>query len=131
MFTLAKLLFSGEQVPTRKIIEELECSEATLTRYLRELRETYEVTVKYSKSTYSYHMCDAGKLTKHDVAQMTNALKKQEDAEVGDGKVSLTKIKKRAVTVSLSKSIIAKLDRLASSGGSNRSEIIEQLIQNS
>ena len=76
-------------------------------------------------------MCDAGKLTKHDVAQMTNALKKQEDAEVGDGKVSLTKFKKRAVTVSLSKSIIAKLDRLASSGGSNRSEIIEQLIQNS
>ncbi|WP_411568919.1 ribbon-helix-helix protein, CopG family [Shewanella sp. SM96] len=42
--------------------------------------------------------------------------------------VSLTKVRKKAVSISLSKATISKLDRLANEKNVSRSDIIEMLI---
>lgn len=128
-FTLAISLFSEKNVSAAKIIEDLGCSEATLTRYLRDLRKTYNVTIKYSKSTHSYQLTDMGSLTKKDINHMKAAIQKNETSDISDETISLTKIRKRAVTLSLTKAAISKLDQLASAEGKKRSEIVESLIK--
>ncbi|MGL5335244.1 MAG: ribbon-helix-helix domain-containing protein [Enterovibrio sp.] len=127
IFTLAISLFPRKPVCAKKIIDDLACSEATLTRCLRELRELYSLTIKYSKSTHSYQLTDLGSLTNKDVAQMQYAIqnqKKLDEKEVA----SQTKLIKRSVTLSLSSAAIEKLDQLAAANEKNRSEIIERLI---
>ncbi|EKP0310115.1 helix-turn-helix domain-containing protein [Aeromonas sp. 23P] len=130
-FTLAISLFSEKHVSATKIIEALGCSEATLTRSLRDLREAYNVTIKYSKSTHSYQLTDTGNLTKKDISHMQTAIEKHDASESNDETVSLTKIRKRAVTLSLTKTGISKLDRLAAAKGKTRSDIVESLIMGS
>lgn len=130
-FTLAISLFSEKHVSATKIIEDLGCSEATLTRSLRDLRETYNVTIKYSKSTHSYQLIDAGNLTKKDISHMQTAIEKHDASDSNDETVSLTKIRKRAVTLSLTKAAISKLDRRAAAEGKTRSDIVESLIKDS
>ncbi|QJT19617.1 tellurium resistance protein TerW [Aeromonas sp. 1805] len=127
-FTLAISLFSEKHVSATKIIEDLGCSEATLTRSLRDLRETYNVTIKYSKSTHSYQLTDAGNLTKKDISHMQTAIEKHDASDSNDETVSLTKIRKRAVTLSLTKAAISRLDWLAATEGKKRSDIVESLI---
>lgn len=128
-FTLAISLFSEKRVSATKIIEDLGCSEATLSRSLRDLRETYNVTIKYSKSTHSYQLTDVGSLTKRDISHMQTAIQKHEASDINDETVSLTKIRKRAVTLSLTKAAISKLDQLAAAEGKKRSDIVESLIK--
>jgi len=128
-FTLAIQLSSGKPVSTKAVIEKLECSGATLTRCLRELRERYSATIKFSKANNSYHMTDPGTLTKKDVRQMATSLQKDAESEEVESVVSLTKVKKKAITLSLSRVAIAKIDRAARLRNSNRSDTIEQLIQ--
>ena len=83
-FTLAISLFSEKHVSATKIIEDLGCSEATLTRSLRDLRETYNVTIKYSKSTHSYQLTDTGNLTKKDISHMKTAIEKHDASDIND-----------------------------------------------
>ncbi|WP_428847846.1 ribbon-helix-helix protein, CopG family [Shewanella glacialipiscicola] len=45
-----------------------------------------------------------------------------------DENVSLTKVRKKAVSISLSKATISKLDSLANEKNVSRSDIIEMLI---
>lgn len=130
-FTLAISLFSEKHVSATKIIEDLGCSEATLTRSLRDLRETYNVTIKYSKSTHSYQLTDTGNLTKTDISHMKKAIEKHDASDINDETVSLTKIRKRAVTLSLTNAAISKLDKRAAAEGKTRSDIVESLIKNS
>lgn len=130
-FTLAISLFSEKHVSATKIIEDLGCSEATLTRSLRDLRETYNVTIKYSKSTHSYQLTDTGNLTKKDISHMKTAIEKHDASDINDETVSLTKIRKRAVTLSLTNAAISKLDKRAAAEGKTRSDIVESLIKNS
>lgn len=70
IFILAQLLASGQLVSANTIIQKLGCSEATLTRYLREIRHIFNATIRYSKSNHSYHMIDAGNLTENELIQM-------------------------------------------------------------
>ncbi|BDS28558.1 helix-turn-helix domain-containing protein [Aeromonas caviae] len=128
-FTLAISLFSEKHVSATKIIEDLGCSEATLTRSLRDLRETYNVTIKYSKSTHSYQLTDTGNLTKKDISHMKTAIEKHDASDINDETVSLTKIRKRAVTLSLTNAAISKLDKRAAAEGKTRSDIVESLIK--
>lgn len=128
-FTLAIQLSSGKAVSAKAVIENLECSGATLTRCLRELRERYSATIKFSKANNSYHMTDTGTLTKKDLRQMAEYLKKDDESEEIESVVSLTRVKKKAITLSLSKVAISKIDRAAKLRNSNRSDTIEQLIQ--
>lgn len=130
-FTLAISLFSEKHVSATKIIEDLGCSEATLTRSLRDLRETYNVTIKYSKSTHSYQLTDTGNLTKKDISHMKAAIEKHDASDINDETVSLTKIRKRAVTLSLTNAAISELDKRATAEGKTRSDIVESLIKNS
>lgn len=130
-FTLAISLFSEKHVSATKIIEDLGCSEATLTRSLRDLRETYYVTIKYSKSTHSYQLTDTGNLTKKDISHMKTAIEKHDASDINDETVSLTKIRKRAVTLSLTNAAISELDKRAAAEGKTRSDIVESLIKNS
>ncbi|MFQ2905472.1 helix-turn-helix domain-containing protein [Aeromonas caviae] len=130
-FTLAISLFSEKHVSATKIIENLGCSEATLTRSLRDLRETYNVTIKYSKSTHSYQLTDTGNLTKKDISHMKTAIEKHDASDINDETVSLTKIRKRAVTLSLTNAAISELDKRAAAEGKTRSDIVESLIKNS
>ncbi len=127
IFTLAVLLSSGESVSANTIIKNVDCSGATLTRALRDLRDVYNTTIKYSKSSHSYQMTDAGNLTHVEIALMQRSLSKSEilsDDEI----VNLTKLRKKAVSISLSKATISKLDRLANEKNVSRSDIIEMLI---
>lgn len=128
-FTLAISLFSEKHVSATKIIEDLGCSEATLTRSLRDLRETYNVTIKYSKSTHSYQLTDTGNLTKKDISHMKTAIEKHDASDINDETVSLTKIRKRAVTLSLTNAAISELDKRAAAEGKTRSDIVESLIK--
>ncbi|MFK8770165.1 hypothetical protein [Aeromonas caviae] len=130
-FTLAISLFSEKHVSATKIIEDLGCSEATLTRSLRDLRETYNVTIKYSKSTHSYQLTDTGNLTKKDISHMKTAIEKHDASDINNETVSLTKIRKRAVTLSLTNAAISELDKRAAAEGKTRSDIVESLIKNS
>lgn len=131
VFTLAISLFSERHVSATKIIEDLGCSEATLTRSLRDLRETYNVTIKYSKSTHSYQLTDTGNLTKKDISHMKAAIEKHDASDINNETVSLTKIRKRAVTLSLTNAAISELDKRAAAEGKTRSDIVESLIKNS
>ena len=54
IYTLAILLGSGKPVSAESIITALNCSEPTLTRALKELRESYAAEIKYSKAGHSY-----------------------------------------------------------------------------
>jgi hypothetical protein len=60
---------------------------------------------------------------------MKAAIQKNETSDISDETISLTKIRKRAVTLSLTKAAISKLDQLASAEGKKRSEIVESLIK--
>ncbi|MCL1132383.1 hypothetical protein L2748_22125 [Shewanella sairae] len=53
IITLTVLLSSGESVPANKIIKHADCSGATLTRTLRDIRNAYNTRIKYSKSNHS------------------------------------------------------------------------------
>lgn len=127
IFTLAVLLSSGESVSANTIIKNADCSGATLTRALRDLRDAYNTTIKYSKSSRSYQMTDAGNLTHVEIALMQRTLSKSEKLS-DDEIVSLTKVRKKTVSISLSKATISKLDRLANEKNVSRSDIIEMLI---
>ncbi|SUJ08631.1 ribbon-helix-helix protein, CopG family [Shewanella morhuae] len=127
IFTLAVMLSSGESVSANTIIKKADCSGATLTRALRDIRDAYNATIKYSKSSHSYQITDAGNLTHVEIAQMRRALSKAEKISENEI-VSLTKVRKKAVSISLSKATISKLDRLANEKKLSRSDIIEMLI---
>lgn len=127
LFTLAVLLSSGESVSANAITSKADCSGATLTRGLRELREAYNASIKYSKSNHTYQMTDAGTLTHIEVAQMKRSLKKYE-AMAEDETISLTKVRKRPVTLSLTNTAIAKLEGIAVAKKITRSEVVEMLI---
>ncbi len=51
-----------------KIIGTLGCSEPTLSRALKELRESYAADIKYSKAGHSYQLVSFGQLDKKHYA---------------------------------------------------------------
>lgn len=133
IFRLATLLGSGLPVPTQKIINQLACSEPTLTRALKALRETYSAEIKYSKATHSYQLVDAGNLDKKTIRRMNEALSSSIDFKSGEtiSKVSLDKEKKKAVSLSLRMSVLRKIDQLAMLAGTTRSDAVELLVDHS
>jgi RecJ-like exonuclease len=72
-------------------------------------------------------MTDAGNLTHVEIALMQRTLSKSEKLS-DDEIVSLTKVRKKTVSISLDKATISKLDRLANEKNVSRSDIIEMLI---
>ncbi|WP_241162737.1 tellurium resistance protein TerW [Escherichia coli] len=132
IFKLANLLGTGKPVSAADIITSLECSEPTLTRALKELRESYSAEIKYSKAGHSYHLVNPGQLDKKTLRRMNEALAQNAELKTGEstGKVVLED-KKTAVSLSLRMRILRKIDRLAALSGSTRSEAVEKLALHS
>ncbi|MCL1132533.1 ribbon-helix-helix domain-containing protein [Shewanella sairae] len=76
---------------------------------------------------HSYQMIDTGNLTHAEITQMKRDLSKSDNLSC-DEIVSLTKVRKKGVSVSLSKDAISKLDNLANEINASRSYIVETLI---
>ncbi|WP_096306440.1 tellurium resistance protein TerW [Escherichia coli] len=141
IFKLANLLGTGKPVSAADIkpvsaadiITSLECSEPTLTRALKELRESYSAEIKYSKAGHSYHLVNPGQLDKKTLRRMNEALAQNAELKTGEstGKVVLDKDKKTAVSLSLRMRILRKIDRLAALSDSTRSEAVEKLALHS
>lgn len=131
-FTLAVMLSPGKPVGKEKIITELHCSDPTLTRDLKELRETYSVEIRYTKANHSFTMVNKGTLTPKELRRMRDSLAAQqmhgEQAASQGSTVFLDKEKKKAVSLSLRMSVIRKIDRMAWRLDLNRSEAVERLV---
>ncbi|HGN1955877.1 TPA: tellurium resistance protein TerW [Proteus mirabilis] len=128
VFKLAILLSTGKKVPTIKIISALECSEPTLTRVLKEIRESYSAEIKYSKSSRSYQMTERGQLDNKTLRRMREALSSNE--ELQPSRVYLDKDKKKSVSLSLKMSALRKIDKLSFLRSTTRSQTVEFLVDN-
>jgi len=131
IFTLANLLGTGKPVPAADIITSLDCSEPTLTRALKELRESYSAEIKYSKAGHSYQLVNPGQLDKKALRRMHEALVMNAElrsSETG-AKVFLDKDKKTAVSLSLRMRVLRKIDQLANVSGTTRSEAVEKMAE--
>ncbi|ROP59683.1 hypothetical protein EDF81_2497 [Enterobacter sp. BIGb0383] len=129
IFTLANLLGTGKPVAANEIIATLACSEPTLTRALKELRDAYSAEIKYSKATHSYHLVNPGQLDKKTLRRMTEALALNAELKSSDSgfRVVLDKEMKTAVSLSLRMRVLRKIDKLAELMGSSRSEAVEKI----
>lgn len=129
LFKLANLLSTGKPVSAADIIASLECSEPTLTRALKELRESYSAEIKYSKAGHAYHLVNPGQLDKKTLRRMNEALAQNAELKTSEsaGKVVLDKDKKTSVSLSLRMRILRKIDRLATLSKTTRSEAVEKL----
>lgn len=132
VFTLTILLSSGKKVPTIKIISALECSEPTLTRVLKEIRDSYGAEIKYSKSSRAYQMVDRGQLDNKTLRHIKEALSAHKELRHPEtiSRVYLDKDKKKSVSLSLKMSALRKIDRLSFLKNSTRSEAVELLVDN-
>lgn len=131
IFTLANLLGSGKPVAAHDIIKCLECSEPTLTRALKELRDSYSAEIKYSKANHTYQLVIPGQLDKKTLRRMNEALALNAELKTSksSGKVVLDKDKKTAVSLSLRMRILRKIDKVAELSGVSRSEAVEQIAE--
>jgi len=131
IFTLANLLGTGKPVPAADIISSLECSEPTLTRALKVLREDYSAEIKYSKASHSYQMITPGHLDKKTLRRMSDDLAKNAELKSTESgsRVILDKDKKTAVSLSLRMKVLRKIDRLADIEGLSRSEAVEKITE--
>lgn len=132
-FTLALLLGQGKPVSAEKIKQELNCSGPTLTRTLKEIRDTYSADIKYSKSLHTYQLTTKGTLTAKVLRRMKDemaeyaALRNPHDA--AGHFITLDKEKKRVVSLSLRMSVIRKIDTVVNVMDITRSEAIELLVE--
>ncbi len=133
IFQLAILLSTGLPVSAPKIINQLACSEPTLTRALKALRETYFAEIRYSKATRTYQLVKSGLLEKKMIRRMNETLSASIEFKTGESvsKVYLDKEKKKAVSLSLRGSVLRKIDQLAMLAGSTRSDAVELLVDHS
>ncbi|MEX5412778.1 tellurium resistance protein TerW [Atlantibacter hermannii] len=130
VYMLATLLGPGKPVPAAKIIATLACSEPTLTRVLKELREFYSAEIKYSKANHTYQLTHAGLLDKKQLRRMNEALNANAGRKTSEtvSHVSLDKEKKKAVSLSLKMSILQKIELLALLSNITRSEAVEMIV---
>lgn len=126
---LAGILGTGKPVSSAYIITELNCSEPTLTRALKALRETWSAQIQYNKSTHTYQLVARGLLDKKTLRQLADTLDSSAKmkADLPEYRVILAKNKKNTISLSLRTSVVRKLDRLARVTGKTRSEAVELL----
>lgn len=128
---LANLLGTGKPVSAADIIHSLDCSEPTLTRALKELRDAYSAQIKYSKAGHSYQLVNPGQLDKKTLRRMNEALALNAELKTSEtgGRVFLDKDKKTPVSLSLRMRVLRKIDRLADLSGTSRSEAVEKIAE--
>ncbi len=131
VFKLATLLGTGKPVSASKILEILECSEPTLTRALKELRDSYSSEIKYSKAIHAYQITHFGTLDKKTLRRMAESLSANAELKTVESSswVDLDKEKKMAVSLSLRMSVLRKVERFAFTHNKTRSEAMEILLE--
>ncbi|MGJ0577678.1 tellurium resistance protein TerW [Xenorhabdus bovienii] len=129
-FRLTLLLSHEKPVSKVRMIRELNCSESTLTRALRELRDLYCADIRFSKMGNTYQLVDKGTLTKKDVRRIEELLIQNNSlkAEEAISHVFLDKEKKKPVSLSLRMSVIRKIDGLANRLETTRSDVVEMVV---
>ncbi|MDC9621837.1 tellurium resistance protein TerW [Xenorhabdus sp. XENO-7] len=129
-FRLILLLSHEKPVSKVRMIRELNCSEPTLTRALRELRDLYCADIRFSKIGNTYQLVDKGTLTKKDVRRIEELLIQNNSlkAEEAISHVFLDKEKKKPVSLSLRMSVIRKIDGLANRLETTRSDVVEMVV---
>lgn len=130
VYKLATILGPGKPVTAAKIIAALACSEPTLTRALKDLRESYSADIKYSKANHAYQLVNPGLLNKKQLRRMSEALNVNEQRKPAKTTsfVSLDKEKKKAVSLSLKMSILQKIELVALLSKITRSEAVEMIV---
>jgi predicted transcriptional regulator len=131
VFMLASLLSSGKPVAASRILASLDCSEPTLTRALKELRESWSAEIKYSRLTHCYQLTDPGKLDKKSLRHINEALKINAELQQSEtvSRVFLDKEKKKAVSLSLRMSVLRKIDQVVRLSETTRSDAVEMLVE--
>ncbi|OTA20198.1 tellurium resistance protein TerW [Xenorhabdus beddingii] len=129
-FKLTLLLSHGKPISKVRIIKELSCSEPTLTRALRELRDLYCADIRFSKIGNTYQLVDSGMLTKKDVKRIEELLAHHLSLKADEAisHVFLDKEKKKPVSLSLRMSVIRKIDGLAHRLETTRSDVVEMVV---
>ena len=130
IYRLALLLGGGKPVLATEIVSELACSEPTLSRALKELRESWHAEIKYSKASHSYQMTATGLLDKKTLRRMNEDLTENAATKPVEtvSRVFLDKDKKKAVSLSLRMSLLRKIDQLSYRLEITRSEAMEMVI---
>jgi len=128
---LASLLSSGKPVASSRILASLDCSEPTLTRALKELRESWSAEIKYSRLTHCYQLTAPGKLDKKSLRHINEALKLNAERQQSEtvSRVFLDKEKKKAVSLSLRMSVLRKIDQVVRLSETTRSDAVEMLVE--
>ncbi|NWA61155.1 tellurium resistance protein TerW [Pantoea sp. B9002] len=131
VFMLASLLSSGKPVASSRILASLDCSEPTLTRALKELRESWSAEIKYSRLTHCYQLTEPGKLDKKSLRHINEALKLNAELQQSEtvSRVFLDKEKKKAVSLSLRMSVLRKIDQVVRLSETTRSDAVEMLVE--
>jgi len=131
VFMLASLLSSGKPVASSRILASLDCSEPTLTRALKELRESWSAEIKYSRLTHCYQLTEPGILDKKSLRHINEALKLNAELQQSEtvSRVFLDKEKKKAVSLSLRMSVLRKIDQVVRLSETTRSDAVEMLVE--
>lgn len=131
VFMLASLLSNGKPVASSRILASLDCSEPTLTRALKELRESWSAEIKYSRLTHCYQLTEPGKLDKKSLRHINEALKLNAELQQSEtvSRVFLDKEKKKAVSLSLRMSVLRKIDQVVRLSETTRSDAVEMLVE--
>ncbi|WP_409076049.1 tellurium resistance protein TerW (plasmid) [Pantoea sp. C3] len=131
-FKLIVLLHTGKPVGKETLIKELDCSEPTFNRDLRNLRDEYKAEVRFLKSTNKYQLTTLGDITPKVVRYTREALAVYEkSAPIGStSSVILDKEAKKPVSLSLRLSVIRKIESYGNKEGMNRSQVVEWLVDN-
>lgn len=131
-FKLVSILAPGKPVATDLILEELKCSLPTLSRVLKDVRESYECEIEYISPIHAYHLVSRGTLDSKTIKKVNEALLIVSSHDLQEprnrAKVILDKEKKKSTSYSLSMTCIKKINQLSNRTGYTRSDIIEMLV---
>ena len=131
-YKLIVLLSTGKPVRKDTLFQEMDCSEPTFTRDLREVREEFQADIKFNKTTSKYQLTSKGTLTAKLLRHMRDVLAAREQAGLAGSAsagVNLDKEGKKPVSLSLRLAVIRKIDSYAIAKGLNRSQVVEWLAE--
>lgn len=129
-YKLIVLLSTGKPISKDALYEELDCSEPTFNRDLRDIREEFQADIRFLKAGSRYQLVSAGALQPRAMRTMREAMSAYEqNASSGPTSgVTLAKEGKKPVSLSLRFSVIRQIDQFGNRQGMNRSQVIEMLV---
>lgn len=131
-YKLIVLLSTGKPVSKDALFQEIDCSEPTFIRDLRDIREEFHAEIKFHKASAKYQMIGAGAITPKLVKYMREAMtmREQSRSSTTGQSVVLDKEGKKPVSLSLRFSVLRKIETYGYRNGMNRSQVVEWLVEN-